>query len=63
MTVLADVVGSGGVTLSMGLVEAAPKRVAWASKDGTGGISEETLSFLFEPSSDTLRTMVDVAGC
>ena len=60
MTVLADVVGNGGVTLSIGLEVAQNRAAALVGMDGTGGISDDdTLSFLFDPSSDTFRTMVD----
>lgn len=60
MTVLADVVGTGRVTLSVGL-GAPAARAALAGKGGTGGTSDETLSFLLAPSSETLRTIV--GGC
>ncbi len=56
----ADVVGTGGATLSIGL--AAPFLTVFCGKGGTGGISDETLSFLLEPSSDTLRIMVGACG-
>ena len=61
VTVLADVVGSGGVSWSIGL-EVVPLRAPFGGRAGTGGISDETLSFLLEPSSDTLRIMVAEDG-
>lgn len=65
VTALADVVGSGGVTLSVGL-DGTPLRTAETGKGGIGGTagtSEETLSFLLAPSSDTLRTMGEASTC
>lgn len=63
MTALADVVGRGGaVNLSMGLDDA-PLRIASDGKEGMGEASDDTLSFLLAPSSDTLRIMVDDSAC
>lgn len=38
-------------------------RAAFCGNDGTGGTSDETLIFLLEPSSDTLRIIVDDGFC
>jgi len=62
VTVLADVVGFEGVTLSAGLERAADRAVR-LSKAGAEGASDETLIFLLDPSSDTLRTMLDDSAC
>ncbi len=51
-----------GVTLSVGLEDAA-NLAALLARDGTGGISDDTLIFLLEPSSETLRTMVEYCKC
>lgn len=59
VTLLAEVVGSGGVRLPVGLAEEGAVRLSLVGRGGTGGASEETLNFLFEPSSDTLRTMAE----